>query len=188
MHHIELLPNTQPIHSAPYHLHPEKREFLRKELDNLLQQGIIEESKSLWASPIVMVPKSDGTLRLCTDFRKVNAVTVPHPFPLTRVEDLLDRVGQARYLTKLDMTRGYWQVLLDGESVRSHLGVCHTVWPLPMALHAVRATQRARHLLQDRRHSSSYCMAWTTTQARTWTTSSTSASLRGPTPITFLGC
>ena len=63
-----------------------------------------------------MVPKSDGTLRLCTDFRKVNDVTVPDPFPLPRVEDLLDRVGEARYLTKLDMTRGYWQVPLDEES------------------------------------------------------------------------
>ena len=86
-------------------------------MDDLLQQGIIEESESPWASPIVMVPKSDGTLRLCTDFRKVNPVTVPDPFPLPRVEDLLDRVGQARYLTKLDMTRGYWQVPLDEESV-----------------------------------------------------------------------
>jgi len=106
-HHIELLPNTRPMSCTPYRLHPEKREFLRKELDNLLQLGIIEDSDSPWASPIVMVPKSDGTLRLCTDFRKVNAVTVPDPFPLLRVEDLLDRIGQAKYLTKLDMTRGY---------------------------------------------------------------------------------
>jgi len=96
VHHIELLPNTQPIRSAPYRRHAEKREFLRKELDDLLQQGIIEEIESPWASPIVMVPKSDGTLRLCTDFRKVNTVTVPDPFPLLRVEDLLDCVGQAR--------------------------------------------------------------------------------------------
>jgi len=96
---------------------PEKCEYLRKKLDDLLWQGIIEESESPWASPIVMVPKSDGTLRLCTDFREVNAATVPGPFPLPRVEDLLDRVGQARYLMKLDMTRGYWQVPLDEESV-----------------------------------------------------------------------
>ena len=53
MHHIELLPNTQPIRAAPYRLHPEKREFLRKELDDLLQQGIIEESEGPWVSPIV---------------------------------------------------------------------------------------------------------------------------------------
>jgi len=64
-----------------------------------------------------MVPKADGTLRLCTDFRKVNAVTVPDPFPLPRVKDLLDKVGKAQFLTKLDMTRGYWQVPLDKDSV-----------------------------------------------------------------------
>ena len=78
--------------------------MLKEELTNLLDQGIIEESTSPWASPIVIVPKSDGTLRLCTDFRKVNNVTVPDPFPLPRIEDLLDKIGKAKYLTKLDMT------------------------------------------------------------------------------------
>ena len=67
VHHIELLPNTHPTRCTPYRVHPEKREFLRKELDNLLRLGIIEESDSPWASPIVMAPKSDGTLRLCTE-------------------------------------------------------------------------------------------------------------------------
>jgi len=49
-------------------------------LDNLLELGTVEESDSPWASPIVLVPTSDGTMRLCTDFRKVNAVTVPDFF------------------------------------------------------------------------------------------------------------
>ena len=77
VHHIELLPDTRPIHCTLYRLHSEKREFLWKELDNLLQLGIIEESDSPWASPIVIVPKTDGTLRLCTDFRKVNGLGHP---------------------------------------------------------------------------------------------------------------
>ena len=117
IHHIELFPNTRPIHSTPYRLSPDKAKVLKEELSNLVRQGIVEESNSPWASPIVMVPKADGTLRLCTDFRKVNSVTVPDPFPLPRIEDLLDRIGKSRYLTKLDMTRGYWQVPLDDVSV-----------------------------------------------------------------------
>jgi len=117
VHHIELKPDTKPIRCAPYHLNQEKAKVLKDELDNLLDQGIIEESTSPWASPIVMVPKADGTLRLCTDFRKVNNCTVPDPFPLPRIEDLIDHVGKAKYLTKLDMTRGYWQVPLDDPSV-----------------------------------------------------------------------
>ena len=86
----------------------EKAKVLKDELDNLLDQGIIEESTSPWPSPIVMVPNADGTLRLCTDFRKVNNCTVPDPFPLPRIEDFIDRVGKAKFLTKLDMTLGYW--------------------------------------------------------------------------------
>ena len=117
VHHIELFPDTRPIRCTPYRLSPDKAKVLKEELSNLLDQGIVEESSSPWASPIVMVPKADGTLRLCTDFRKVNSVTVPDPFPLPRIEDLLDRVGKAKYLTKLDMTRGYWQVPLDDVSV-----------------------------------------------------------------------
>ena len=74
---------------------------IKDEQGNLLDQGIIEESTSPRASPIVMIPKADGSLRLCTDFRKVNN---PDPFPLPRIEDLTDRVWKAKHLTKLDMT------------------------------------------------------------------------------------
>ena len=69
VHHIELKPDTKPIRCPPYRLDQEKAKFLKDELDNPLDQGIIEERTSPWASPIVMVPKADGTLRLCTDFR-----------------------------------------------------------------------------------------------------------------------
>jgi len=104
VHYIMLVPDTQPIHCTPYHLHPEKHEILKKELDNLLELGIIEESDSPWASQIVLVPKSDGTVWLCANFRKVNAVMVPNSFLISRVEDLLDHVGQSKYLRKLDIT------------------------------------------------------------------------------------
>lgn len=116
-HHIELLPNAKPCKCSPYRLNPEKSKFLQKEISDLVQAGLIEESDSCYAAPVVLTPKADGTLRLCTDFRKINAQTVPDPYPLPRVEDLIDRVGKAKYLTKLDMTRGYWQVPLNPKSV-----------------------------------------------------------------------
>jgi len=117
VHHIEVPPGTRPVRCTPYRLGPEKSAYLKKELADLVELGIIEESCSPWASPIVMVPKADGKLRLCTDFRKVNAVTSPNPYPLPRIEDLIDRIGRAKFLTKLDMTRGYWQVPLDEKLV-----------------------------------------------------------------------
>jgi len=61
--------------------------------------------------------KADGGWRLCTDFRKLNSVTEPDPFPLPRIDDLLDKVGKAKYLTKLDMAKGYHQVRCADESV-----------------------------------------------------------------------
>ena len=84
IHHIELFPNTRLIHCTPYRLSPDKAKVLKEELSNLVGQGIVEESNSFWASPIVMVPKADGTLWLCTDFRKVNSVIVSDPFSLAQ--------------------------------------------------------------------------------------------------------
>ena len=116
-HHIELVSGTKPIKCSPYRLNPEKVKYLKEEIAMLLKDKVIEETESSYASNVVLVPKPDKTLRLCTDYRKLNAITVPDPFPLPRIEDLIDRVGQAKYLTKIDMTRGYWQVPLDEESV-----------------------------------------------------------------------
>jgi len=64
-----------------------------------------------------MVPKADGILHLYTDFRKVNAATVPDPFLLPCIKDLIDRIGKAKYLTKFDVTCGYWQVPLNDSSM-----------------------------------------------------------------------
>lgn len=112
-HHIELTPGCKPITSSPYRLHPEKAALVEKEITEMLKLGIVEQSDSPWASPIVLVPKPDGSTRLCVDYRRVNALTVPDPFPFPRIEDLVDKVGRAKFLTKVDMTRGYWQVPLD---------------------------------------------------------------------------
>ena len=93
--------------------------FVKEEIATLKEQGIVEDAPSdtTWAAPIVVVKKADGGWRLCTDFRKLNSVTEPDPFPLPRVDDLLDKVGMAQYLTKLDMAKGYHQVQCDDESI-----------------------------------------------------------------------
>jgi len=103
-------------------------------------QVVFAESTSPWASPVVMVPKADSSLRLCTDFRKINSCTVPDHFPLPRIEDLIDHVGK----TKTDQI-GHDQRLLAG-SIGSHFRICHPVRPFPVALYAVRASQCPCHL------------------------------------------
>ena len=127
-HHIELSPGAKPVFCRPYRLPPDKLTALKDEISSLLEQGIIEEAPSngtTWASPVIMVPKvGTGELgtptkswRLCVDMRMVNSRTEVDPFPLPRIEELIDRVGSAKYLTKLDMVKGYWQVPLDSESI-----------------------------------------------------------------------
>ena len=78
----------------------------------MLEHGIIEPSQSNWSSPCLLVPKSDGSYRFCTDYRKVNSVTKSDSYPIPRVEDCIDRIGCAKYVTKLDLLKGYWQVVM----------------------------------------------------------------------------
>ena len=76
----------------------------------MLKHGVIERSCSDWASPLVTVRKKDGSLRLCVDYRRLNGLSRADAYPIPRVDDLIDRVGQARFISTLDLTKGYWQV------------------------------------------------------------------------------
>ncbi|XP_019209398.1 uncharacterized protein LOC109198415 [Oreochromis niloticus] len=90
--------NAVPIKQHAYRVNMAKREMINKEVDYLLKHGLVIPSYSPWSSPCLVTPKSDGTPRFCTDFRKVNAVTVPDSFPLPRIEDCIDSVGSAAYV------------------------------------------------------------------------------------------
>jgi len=94
-HHIALVSDAKPVFLSLYRLHPEKANLVQNEIDEMLKMGIITHSDSPWASPIVIVPKPDGSIRLCVDYRRVNSLTVPDLFPFPRVEVLVDKLGQA---------------------------------------------------------------------------------------------
>ena len=79
-----------PVVVHPYRLCPAWKDQVREELEQLLQAGIIRESTSPWASPIVPVRKSDGKIRLCIDFRRLNAVTKPDLFYMPLVDEIID--------------------------------------------------------------------------------------------------
>ena len=71
------------------------------------EMGIIKPSTSEWASPIVLVPKKDGTIRMCVDYRRLNSVVEADAYPIPRIDELIDRLGGAKYLPTLGLTRGY---------------------------------------------------------------------------------
>ena len=77
------------------------KDQLHTEVKDLLEAGSIRVSHSPWSSPIVPVRKKEGSIRLCVDFRRINRVTVPDPCLMPRGDDILDCLGEAKYLTKI---------------------------------------------------------------------------------------
>ena len=106
---------TEPrlkVRLRPYRIPEARREAIREEVRTMLRMDVIEESQSSWSSPIVIVPKPDGTIRFCNDFRKLNKLSKFDAYPMPRVDEMLERLGPAHFISTLDLTRGYWQVPL----------------------------------------------------------------------------
>ena len=106
------LGDSAPIKQHPYRVSPMKKELLDKEVQYMLKNDIIEESQSNWSSPCILVPKHDGGFRFCTDFRKVNDKTKSDSFPIPRIADCIDQIGNAKFVSTFDMLKGYWQIPL----------------------------------------------------------------------------
>ena len=104
--------SSQPIRQAPRRLPVHHANEVREHVEQLLAEGLVDPSNSPWAAPIVVVRKPDGAIRLCVDYRKLNAVTVRDAFPIPRIDDAIDNMGDAQYFTTLDLASGYWQVEL----------------------------------------------------------------------------
>ena len=100
--------DTPPIRQRPYRIPEQLVGPLKDEVQQILDLGVIEPSKSEWSSPMIMVPKKDGTQRPCVDFRRVNAVSCFDAYPMPRIDDLVEQVGTAKYITTLDLCNGYW--------------------------------------------------------------------------------
>ncbi len=117
---------VRPVKLPPSRLAHAYRDTVKKELQEMLDAGIIEPSRSEWASPIVVVPKKDGGIRLCVDYRRLNSVTSGDAYPMPRIDELVDRLGGAKYLTTLDLSHGYWQVPVAEEDQAKTAFATHT--------------------------------------------------------------
>lgn len=108
----------------------------------MLRAVIIEESTSPWSGPTVIVPKPDHSTHQCNDFQRLNQVPEFDSYP--RVDDLIKRLGRARFISTLDLTKGYWQVTLipDAKSKMAHW----QYWVISFGLHGVPAQNMARLL------------------------------------------
>ena len=116
-HHIDT-GDTRPIRAAPYRVSRVEREFIQNQFTEMLNNDIIVTSSSPWAAPVVMIPKKNGQIRFCIDYRRLNAATVRDVYPLPRIDDFLDRLGGAKVFSSLDLKSGYWQVPMSSDSRR----------------------------------------------------------------------
>jgi hypothetical protein len=107
---IELQPNAVPIRQKTRPLSPDKREFVKQEVDRLLSLGIIRESHSPWASPLRITLKSNGKYRMCVDFRALNDVTVRDAHPIPDIPSVLSSFAGKPFMACFDMTSGYHQM------------------------------------------------------------------------------
>ena len=112
IYHDVIVEDSKPVKQHPYRLNPLKRKYLQDEVKYLLENDFIEPSQSNYSSPCILVPKSNGTYRMCTDYRKVNSVTKTDSFPIPRIDDCIDKVGNSKYVTEFDLLKGFWQVPL----------------------------------------------------------------------------
>ncbi|XP_066965514.1 uncharacterized protein [Macrobrachium rosenbergii] len=110
---MQLKIGSVPVKSAPYRVSPYKKTIMKKEVDFLLEHGLAEVSHSPWSSPCVLVGKPDGTCRLCTDYRQVNQLTVSDCYPLPRIDDLIDLVSSSKFISRIDLLKGYYQLPLS---------------------------------------------------------------------------
>nr|VZI47949.1 unnamed protein product [Spirometra erinaceieuropaei] len=105
--------SAKPIWQHPRRIPVQYQNEVRDLLDNMLATGVIRPSHSPWASPVTLVPKKDGKLRFCIDYRRLNAVMTRDSFPLPRIECTLDALAGSQWFSTLDLKSGYWQVEVE---------------------------------------------------------------------------
>lgn len=114
---IELVDPHKIVQRCPYRLAPAEKQIVREKIEQLLEAGVIRESSSPFASPILLVKKKDNSDRLCVDYRELNSNTRPEHYPLPRIEEQIDQLSGAKYFSSLDMASGFHQIPIHPESV-----------------------------------------------------------------------
>ena len=116
--HLIKTGTSKPISLRYYRTSPVLQREIERQIKELLRHGLIEPSRSKWRSPVLLVKKPDSTFRLVCDYRNLNKVTEKESFPLPRLEDVWDLIGEKKpqYFSVLDLSSGFWQLELDEET------------------------------------------------------------------------
>lgn len=110
------LTNQEPVRVRPYPIPHSQEETVRVEVETMLKMGVIVRSSSSYSSPIVLVRKKDGKVRFCIDYRRLNRVVEFDCEPMPDVEAIFSSVSGSKYFSKMDLTKGYWQIPMASNS------------------------------------------------------------------------
>ena len=113
----EIKTSGPPLRAKYRRLDPAKQEIAKEVFAELEMAGICQKAPSPWASPLHMVPKPDGSYRPCGDYRRLNVATEPDHYPLPNISDITNVLGGAKYFSKIDMLKGYFQVPVAKEDI-----------------------------------------------------------------------
>lgn len=147
--------SSLPISKPAYRLSPKEKEEVNRQVTELLERGLIRPSHSPYGSPVLFVQKKDGSLRMCIDYRAINKVTAKDKYPLPRIDDLMDKLKDARCFSSLDLQSGYHQIRIADQDIektafRTHEGL-YEFLVLPFGLtNAPAAFQREMKAIFDR--------------------------------------
>ena len=124
VHYIKVKPNTEPIRQKQRRIMHHFQKDFDKVLDDMIKSGKISESKSGWASPLRLVGKKDGGVRVTVDYKQLNSVTEKIAYPIPFIDEIFQRLSHAVYYTVLDLTSAYNQVQLDPNSRKYTAFIC----------------------------------------------------------------
>ena len=134
---IELIPRTPPISRRPYRMPPNELAELKKQLQDLLTKGLIRPSSSEWGClALFMKKKKDNSLRMCVDYRPLNAVTIKNKYPLPQIDILFDQLSKAKVFSKIDLRSGYHQIKIRPQDILKDC-VLHQIWFVRVSCHVL---------------------------------------------------
>src|SRR5699024_2659062 len=110
LHRLYVKSNTRPINARGRRLPVKLEPKVKQAVQEMLKLGVIEECQSEWCSAIVPVPKKDGSIRVAVDYRPVNEVCQKDAYPMPRIDEIIEKLSNAKVYSKLDLTKGYYQV------------------------------------------------------------------------------